>query len=125
MPIPVSVTEIERILQKHKDANNNKLTSSIALCKLKFLKKKGDNIFPEAINYLKTYPNTFFGEIKVAIIMARDAIPFDKPDQINDYYNTLTMLAVKQNNDKNSLETIGFILNEKKKLEAIIPELRK
>ncbi len=57
--------------------------------------------------------------------MARDAIPFDKPEQVKDYYNTLTILAVKQNSDKNSLETIGFIINEKKKLEAIMPELRK
>ena len=118
-----TISKIRNLINIYKDAAG-KLPSGMALRKLTLTKKTGGDVFPEAIDYLKTYPNTIFTELKIAIIMARDAISFDKPEQVQDYYNTLTILAVKQTNSKISLDTIGYLINEMKKIEAIVPEIR-
>ncbi len=118
-----TISKIRNLINIYKNAAG-KLPSGMALRKLTLTKKTGGDIFPEAINYLKTYPNTIFTELRIAIIMARDAISFDKPEQAKEYYNTLTILAIKQPNTKDSLEIIGFIINEKKKIEAIVPEIK-
>jgi len=118
-----TISKIETAMEKYKQAAG-KFSSGMGIRKLFFTKKIGGDVFNEAIEYLKTHPNTVFGEIRLAITMAREAISFDKPEQIKQYYNALTVLAVKQPNDKAHLEAIGFILNEKKKIEAIVPEIK-
>jgi len=78
----------------------------------------------EAINFLKSYPNSSSKEIKEVADIAGEALPFDKPELVNDYYNMLTILAIKQPNTQDRLEIIGLIINEKKKIETIMPEIR-
>jgi tetratricopeptide (TPR) repeat protein len=118
-----TILKVETAMEKYKQAAG-KLSSGMAHRKLYLKKRMGEDVFDDAIDYLKTFPNTVFGEIRDVIFIARDAISFDKPDQIKKYYNTLVVLAVKQPNAKENLATIGFILNEKKKIEAIMPDIK-
>ncbi|MCK5852081.1 hypothetical protein KAH27_03540 [bacterium] len=127
-PKPLSanvVSEVKRMIKKKKkEVNNNKLTSGMAYCRLMLIKKTEGNIFDEAVDFLKSYPNADFEYIKSAIEIAREGIPFDKPDLVKDYYNMLMILAIKQPDTKDRLKVIGFIINEKKKLEVIMPEIK-
>ncbi len=120
-----TIVVIERILQKHKEANNNKISYGMALCKLRLLKKNGDNLFNAALNYLKKYPNSPFEGLKIAITYARDAINPEKPEQIKRYHRALTAVGIKQPSDKAHMPTIAFIVNEKKKIETIMPEVKR
>ena len=125
-PTPIddkTVSKIDTAMEKYKQAAG-KLSSGMAHRKLNIKKRMGGDVFDNAIEFLKTYPNTVFGEIRAVIILARDAISFDKPEQIKQYYDTLIVLAIKQPNEKANLATIGFILNEKKKIEAIMPDIK-
>ena len=112
------------MIKKNKEANNGKLASGMAYCKVILLKNTGKDVFPEAIDFLKSYPNADFEYIKGAIEIAREGIPFDKPDLVKDYYNMLMILAIKQPDTQDRLKVIGFIINEKKKLEIIMPEIK-
>jgi len=125
-PLPTNIiSEVKRIIKKNKEINNNKLTSGMAYCKLILIKKTEGKVFHKAIDFLKSYPNSDFEYVKGAIEIARDNISFDKPEQVQNYYNMLMILAIKQPSTKNRLKVIGLIINEKKKIETIMPELRK
>ncbi len=89
-------------MKKYKQAAG-KLSSGMAHRKLYLKKRMGEDVFDDAIDFLKTFPNTVFGEIRDVIFIARDAISFDKPEQIKEYYNTLIVLAVKQKTPKKIL----------------------
>ena len=117
------VLKIRYLIELYKNTAG-KLSSGMALRKLFFTKAINGDVFSEAIDYLKTYPNTMFHEIKWAIVMARDSISYDKPEQVKEYYNTLNILAIKQTNTESRLEVVGYIINEKKKIEAIMPEIK-
>ncbi len=124
-PLPSNIiSEVKRMIKKNKEVNNNKITAGMAYCKLILIKKTEGNVFHKAIDFLKSYPNANFEYIKGAIEIAREAIPFDKPEQVKDYYNMLMILAIKQPDTQDRLKVIGLIINEKKKLEVIIPELK-
>jgi len=116
-----TIAEIKRIFNKNKEVNNGKLTPRLAYYNVILTKRTGGNVFPAISNFLTSYPNAKPIELINAIKMARDVIPFDKPEQVRKYYNMLLILAVKQINTKERLKVIGFIINEKKKLEVIIP----
>ena len=124
-PVPAAtISEILKILQKHKNANNNKISSGMALCKLRLLKKNNGDVFDVALEHLKKYPNANFEETQIVITMARDAISFDKSEQIKQYYNVLLFLAIKQPSDKAHMKAIAFLVNERKKLETVVSEFK-
>jgi len=58
------------------------------------------------------------------IEIAREAIPFDQPELVKDYYNMLMILAIKQPGTKERLKVIGLIINEKKRIEVIMPQIK-
>jgi len=120
-----TIYKIETALQKCKQ-NTTKLPSNIALRGLALTRRKGkdSNTFDAALKFIKSYPNAIPGELEAAIITARDAIPFNDPEKINEYYNILTVLAARQTNNDAQLKFIGFIINERKKIEAIMPEIK-
>ncbi len=119
-----TISKIEVLMEKYKQTAG-KLSSGMAHRKLFLKKRMGEDVFDDAIEFLKTYPNTVFGEIRSVIIIARDAISFDKPEQIKQYYNALIVLAIKQSGTKENFATIAFLVNEKKKLETIMPEVKR
>ncbi|MCK5853248.1 hypothetical protein KAH27_09505 [bacterium] len=118
-----TVSGINKLIDEHKEAYG-KLSSGIALCKLRLVEATGGDVFNEALDYLKIYPDTIFGEIRETILILRNSIDPDKPEQIRSYYQALTVIAVKQPSDAAHFQAIAFILNEKKKLETILPELK-
>ena len=92
--------------------------------KIIYENKNEKNVFQDAVKFLKTFPNADTEKIKNITGIARISISYDKPEQVKEYYKMLSILAIKQPGDKEHLETVGFLLNERKKLEAIMPELR-
>ena len=124
-PLPGNiVSEVKRIFNKNKEINNNKLTPEMVCCNVILLDKTGGDSYSAAINFLKSYPNADCIDLINTIKIVRNNISFDKPEQVQDYYNMLMVLAIKQENTKDRLKIIGFIINEKKKIETIMPEIK-
>ncbi len=117
-------SKVNSIITQYESAGGTEFPR-LSLLKCKIIKKQGGDVFKSAIGFLKAYPTSKFKDIRAMIVMARDALTADKPEQIKEYYNILAFLAIKQPSDKKHLETVGFILNERKKIEAILPEIRK
>jgi len=124
-PLPTNiVSEVNRIFNKNKELNNNKLTPEMVCCNVILLDKTGGDAYSAAINFLISYTDADCIDLINTIKIVRNNISFDKPEQVQDYYNMLMVLAIKQANTNDRLKVIGFIINEKKKIEAIIAEFK-
>ncbi|RLD46726.1 MAG: hypothetical protein DRI94_14525 [Bacteroidetes bacterium] len=123
-PLPDNIiSEVKRIFNKNKELNNNKLTSAMACCNVILLDKTNGDAYSGAISFFESYTDADCIDLINTIKIVRNNISFDKPEQIKKYYDMLTILAVKQPNDKSRFKVIGFIINEKNKLENMMPEL--
>ena len=107
---------------KNYEKTNPAVVPQIQYFKLKFQERIGDDVFNTAADLLNIYPHS--DNIKSVLEVMRDAINPDKPEQIKQYYKMLIILAIKQPSDKEHIEIVGFLLNEKKKLETIMPEIK-
>ena len=74
--------------------------------------------------FLDQYPDTGEKFLLEAIDIARANINPEHPAQIREFYDALTTLALRQPGDEAHIKTVATILNEKQKLETIMPELK-
>ena len=72
------------------------------------------------MQYLKDYPNASAEGVN-ALDVATGAIDAAKPEQIRELYTTMTTVVLRQPSDEEHMQLVAHILNEKKKLEALIP----
>ena len=116
-----TLEQIKQAVVKY-EKTNPPLNPQIQYFKIKLLEASGEDVFKLSTDYLKKNPAT--ENTKLIVETMRNALNPDKPEQIKQYYKMLTILAIKQPSDKEHIETVSFLLNEKKKLETILPELR-
>ncbi len=117
-------SKIDEVIVIYKEAGGEDF-GGLALFNCKRIEKQGENPFNALVEMLKKYPTSNFRQLKDAMEMLRQNLDPEKPQQINKYYNTLKILAIKQPSNEKSITAIAYILNEKKKLEAIMPKLKK
>jgi hypothetical protein len=99
-------------------------SAKIDLNYLKILAADGADPFTRALDFLDQYPDTTEKFLLEAIDIARANINPEQPEQIRQFYNALTALALRQPGDEQHIKTVATILNEKQKLETIMPELK-
>jgi len=117
-----NLTQLINKLQKSIDCYEKSEASEspgIECLKLKITEKNGGDTFNASKEFAKKYPQFEF--IAYVIGIMRDSIKPEKPEQIEKYYQTLQFLAGKQK--KQNTEIIQFLLDEKQKVEMIIPEV--
>ena len=98
--------------------------AKIDLNYLKILAADGADAFARAMAFLDEYPDTGEKFLLEAIDIARANINPEQPAQIREFYDALTTLALRQPGDEAHIKTVATILNEKQKLETIMPELK-
>ncbi|MCX7004748.1 MAG: hypothetical protein NTV22_15955 [bacterium] len=87
-------------------------------------RRAGGSAFPFALQCLATFPTSSFEIIRTAVKYARAALDAANVKQVRSYYMAIVTAGLRQNNDEQSLPCIAFLINEKKRLEAVMPELR-
>jgi hypothetical protein len=91
---------------------------------LKILLAGGADPYTQALAYLDENPDADSKYLLEAIDIARAGIDPDQPSQFHEFYDALTTLALRQPGDEQHILVVGHILNEKDKLEMIMPELK-
>jgi hypothetical protein len=79
--------------------------------------------FPFAMRFLAQYPTARFEQVREAVELARAALDAADTRQVRSYYTTIVTAGLKQPNDAAALPTLAYLINEKKRLEAVLPEL--
>ena len=92
---------------------------------LKMLAADGADPFPRALDFLDRYPDTSEAPLLEVIDIARVNINPEQPEQIRAFYDALTTLALRQAGGEQNISVVAHILNEKEKLQTIVPELSK
>ena len=115
--------KIDPIIKRY-IAEGGEWYSKLAFLNCKKIQKQGGDPFDALIKMLEDYPSASFREFKDAMNMLCMLLDPEKPEQLKKYYKTLTALALKQPSDSEHLQNIGLILNEKKKIETIMPEIK-
>ncbi|MCX7005260.1 MAG: hypothetical protein NTV22_18585 [bacterium] len=86
--------------------------------------RAGGSAFPFAIECLAAFPTARFDQVREAVELARAALDAANAQQVRSYYTTIVTASLKQANDAACLPTLAYLINEKKRLEAVLPELR-
>jgi hypothetical protein len=75
------------------------------------------------MRFLAQYPTARFEQVREAVDLARAALDAADTRQVRSYYTTIVTAGLKQPNDAAALPTLAYLINEKKRLEAVLPEL--
>ena len=106
------------------EAAGGKQTDGIAYGKLLLSIADSNNVFATALQFLKDYPNADPKKLLRALNTATSAINATQPGQIRELYQAITTILLRQPSDDAHVQMVAQILNEKKKLELIMPELK-
>jgi len=106
------------------EASGAPMNQYIAYSKLLLVEADKGDVFGTALQYLKDYPNADAWRLLNVLKKATGAINAAKPEQIRELYNAMTTVVLRQPSDEEHVQLVAHILNEKKKLEALIPELK-
>jgi len=87
------------------------------------IRREGGDALSACIKYLDEYPDQPPAWIKQILDIARGTLDVDKPENVRRYYDWMSTLAIKQPSDDKYLGVITSILNEKRKLETLVPEI--
>ena len=112
-------------IQQYESAGGT-LTPEIAMAKIKIQENVDAqaDVFPAGLNWLQTYPGASPDLVREAVDFVRLRLDASRPDRIREFYQTLTVLAIKQPGDDDRVGLTAHILNERKKLEAIMPGVK-
>ena len=95
-----------------------------AFIKVQYKERDGENVFQNSLDYLKKYPKAEPDVLNKALTFLRKSLDVSDINQCREYYTILSYLALNQPSDEKHLPLVSKILNEKKKLETIIPEVK-
>ena len=96
-----------------------------AFMKIRYKDRDEINVFQDTIDYLKQYSKETESEnLEIALSLLRKWLDVSDIAQCKEYYNILTIVALNQPSDEAHIKIVSKILNEKKKLETIMPEVR-
>jgi len=106
------------------EASGAPMDQYIAYGKLLLVEADKGDVFGTALQFLKDYPNADAKSLLSTLKRATGAINAAKPEQIRELYTAMTTVVLRQPSDEEHVQLVAHILNEKKKLEALIPELK-
>ena len=96
-----------------------------AFMKIRYNDRDGINSFQETIDILKKYSKNAEPEsLEIALELLRKWLDVGDLDKCKQYHRILTIVALNQPSDDAHVKIVSKILNEKKKLEVIMPEVK-
>jgi hypothetical protein len=108
------------------ESSGGRMTPALELTRLKFRKvsQPYESVLDDALTWLQAHPAEPVRLVTDALTLARGELDAAHPDQVRRYYANLTGLALKQPSSDDRVPLTALILNEKRKLEAVMPEIK-
>jgi len=97
--------------------------SEIILYRIQYKAKDGGNVFEDTIDFIREYPTTSPTNLKTALALLRKSIDVNDVKQVKKYYNSINRLAFEQPSTEDGLTLVSEIIDEKKKVEMIVPSV--
>jgi hypothetical protein len=107
-------------------SSDGTMTPALGLACIELQKKTNPDqtVIDGVLAWLKAHPTESIALIEKALALARAELDSTQPDQVVRYYANLTGLALKQPGGDDRVPLTALIMNEKRKLEAVMPELK-
>ena len=114
---------MDTVLQTYRAAGGADVWSIDFIMCRKVQAADGD-VVSTGIALLKKHSDIPIEPMKELFALMRSQLSADDVTMLRQYYSALNTLAIRQESDESSVAKIAYILNEKKKLETIMPELK-
>jgi hypothetical protein len=119
----VALTDVQRWLALRKAASD-KPDQELDLRFIKLNASRKQPVLTLAMAWLQNCAVSKPQDVQTVLDLARVDLSPERPDDLRAYYALLARVALMQPGNESSVRLIAYLLNEKKILEAIMPELR-
>lgn len=101
------------------------LTPSLELALITEANISDDDKFKAIISWLKDHHNASLEDIQKGVNKGSIFLSVKDPDKVRIFHDTLTDLALWQPGSDDRMPVIAYLINERSKIEAILPEANK
>jgi len=113
--------EIRAVLKKMRDAGST-ILPELRIMEYSLDRKSGKDTYEKVMNHLLTNPDTPLWPFKNALNEVRSQLDVKNPARIKNFYTKLKKLAMVLPPDKAGMERVQWCMQERTKLEGLVPE---
>jgi hypothetical protein len=113
---------VNRVLQQYYERGGTR-TLAIGLFECRQAVRQGMKEYEIGLQLMRRYPEMSAQNLRQLLDAMRGFLDSDKPQQVRSLHRELAAMAAKQPVDKTGAEKIALLINEKRKLELVYPNL--
>ena len=111
-------------LVKAYDATNRKPSVPMEQLRCQFSAATGGAVFAQCAAVLDRCPGMSLDETRSFVSLMRAKLDVDNSKEVAAFYRALLNFAMRQEATDERLPVIAYVLNEKKKMDSLLPELK-
>lgn len=92
----------------------------MAFMRIRLRKEQGENVFNDVATFIRSYPTE---EFDLALQFLRQSVDTADIHNVREYHTLLTWWALNQPSDEAHVARVAQLMNERKKLEILIPDV--